>query len=445
MIRHVVTAALVPAIVAGCTASSLESQSPEAQLYFPTGAAIAPGESHLFVANANSDLRFNSGAISVVDLAHVDAIIEAWLTAEEVPAGCSRDPGLRQTLVCPAELFLAATAGAGVRIGNFATAIAVQDRGGGRSRLVVPTRGDPSITWIDWEDGALRCGGSTDAQPLCDDEHRLTFGDEGAAASRDEPFAAYADSEHDFAIVTHLRTGAIRLIDSPRDGAARIADVVRNVFASHPKTRESGAIGVAGRATSTGDRVVYVGSTTDHRVQTFTVGRPSNGAPPFLLTGHHFFLDSVGPLDPGKATDTRSMAFSAGGDRLYLASRTPPLLQIFDTSPGPTGFPVNAPIGARDLCRQASTLTVADVGDGERVYVSCFEDGQVYIVDPRAGGRTDDIVTVGRGPFAVVAAPARRRLYVTNFLEDTIAVLDLTPGSATRNRVVLRIGEPRRR
>ncbi len=83
------------------------------------------------------------------------------------------------------------------------------------------------------------------------------------------------------------------------------------------------------------------------------------------------------------------------------------------------------------------------MGDGDRVYVSCFQDGQVYILDPRASGGTDDIVTVGRGPFAVVAPPGRQRLYVTNFLEDTIAVLDLTPGSATRNRVVLRIGEPR--
>ena len=34
-----------------------------------------------------------------------------------------------------------------------------------------------------------------------------------------------------------------------------------------------------------------------------------------------------------------------------------------------------------------------------------------------------------------------RHLHV--ILEDTIAVIDLVPGSPTRNRVVLRIGEPR--
>jgi len=86
---------------------------------------------------------------------------------------------------------------------------------------------------------------------------------------------------------------------------------------------------------------------------------------------------------------------------------------------------------------------VVDSGDGERAYVTCFQDGQVYVVDPRGIGRVEDVITVGRGPYAAVAAPDGRRLYVTNFLEDTVAVIDLVPSSPTRNRVVLRIGELR--
>jgi DNA-binding beta-propeller fold protein YncE len=65
------------------------------------------------------------------------------------------------------------------------------------------------------------------------------------------------------------------------------------------------------------------------------------------------------------------------------------------------------------------------------------------VIDPRDTKQADDIVLVGRGPYSVVAAPVRQKLYVTNFLEDTIAVLDIKPGSPTRNRVVLRIGTPR--
>jgi YVTN family beta-propeller protein len=137
------------------------------------------------------------------------------------------------------------------------------------------------------------------------------------------------------------------------------------------------------------------------------------------------------------------MTFSPTGDRLYLVNRRPPSLQIFDTSIGPTGFPKNEAAGATDICRNASTVAVADTGDGERAYVTCFQDGQIYVIDPAGQAMVEDIVLVGRGPYAVVASPNRKKLYVTNFLEDTIAVLDIAPNSPTRNRVVLRIGLPR--
>src|SRR6185369_11235388 len=146
--------------------------------------------------------------------------------------------------------------------------------------------------------------------------------------------------------------------------------------------------------------IVYVGSRSEDRIQTFTVGRPINAAP-VLLTGSFFFLDGVGNgsnINSG-SNDTRSMAFSPSGDRLYLVNRKPPSLQIFDTSIGPTGVPRNALAGAVDICRQASTVTVVDSGDGERAYVTCFQDGQVYVVDPRGTGRVEDVITVGRGPY----------------------------------------------
>jgi hypothetical protein len=43
----------------------------------------------------------------------------------------------------------------------------------------------------------------------------------------------------------------------------------------------------------------------------------------------------------------------------------------------------------------------------------------------------------------VVGAPNRKKVYVTNFLEDTLAVIDVSPSSPTYNRVVLRIGDVR--
>jgi DNA-binding beta-propeller fold protein YncE len=426
---------------AGCTASSEQVRPPKDQLYFPTGAAVAPDESFLFVANANSELRFDSGSIAVMSLANIDSVIDAWLADRTVPADCQPDPDRTETLICNTPSFVSREAG--VRIGNFATNIAIQDLGDNRLRLIVPTRGDPSIAWVDWngEPGIqrLECTNGSEGYALCDDDHRMSFVlDDPELGIPEEPFGAFADTAGEFAMVTHLTTGAVTLIDSPRDGRVQVTDIARNVFLPDPNTGLRGATAVAGRTPYAADDIVYVGSRSEDRIQTFTVGRAVNGAPPFLLRGNFFFLDGVGG-NSGGSRDTRGMTFSPSGQRLYLVNRRPPSLQVIDTSLDETGFPKNQTIGATDICRQASTVAVADAGDGERVYVSCFQDGQVYVINPRNRVEAEDIVLVGRGPYAVAAAPGRKKLYVTNFLEDSIAVLDLSPGSPTRNRVVLRI------
>lgn len=431
-------------LLVGCTASGDEVRPPRDEIFFPTGAAVSPNGSHLFVANANSDLTYDSGSISVFDLAAVDDVIEQWNMQRIIPPGCAQDGDFSETLMCEENLFLGQTRDAGVRIGNFATEIAVQDLGSGALRLIIPTRGDPSIAWADWDGDRLSCREGSEGHEQCDDDHRLSFvgNDADNNSIPEEPFGVFADNAGEFAMVTHLTTGAVTLIDSPRTGNAVITDMVAGVFAADPATGLRGATGVAGRTPNAVDDIIYVGSRSEDRIQTFTVGRPVNGAAPFLLTGNYFFLDAVGNTN-GQSVDTRGMAFSASGERLYLVNRRPPSLQIWDTSLGTTGFPRNRAIGAVDICRQASTLSVADSGDGERIFVSCFQDGQIYIINPEAGGSTDDIVTVGRGPYTVVASASRKRLYITNFLEDTVAVLDIEPGSKTRNRVVLRIGDPR--
>ena len=438
------TNTLLIVLGAGCTASADEVRPPDDQLFFPTGGAIAPDESVLFVVNANSELRFDSGSIAVIDLQNVDQVVEGWLLRDEIPGGCDPDLDHIETLTCDEASFLSGQAG--VRVGNFATDISVQDLGNNNLRLIVPTRGDPSIAWADWsgDQQRLSCSDASEGYALCDDSHRLSF----VAANPDlpipeEPFGVFADTAGEFAIVSHLSTGAVTLIDSPKDGVATVTDITAGSFLPDANQNNlRGATGVAGRTPNSAGDIIYVGSRSEDRIQTFTVGRPVNGAAPYLLSGDWFFLDAAG-TNNGGSFDTRGMAFSPTGERLYLVNRKPPTLQIYDTSLSAGGFPRNEPLGVVDICRQASTLAVADTGDGERAYVTCFQDGQLYVVNPNGIGQTEDIVLVGRGPYSVVAAPGRKKLYVTNFLEDTVAVVDLTPGSATRNRVVLRIGTPR--
>jgi DNA-binding beta-propeller fold protein YncE len=452
----VLGAATCALVIAGCTASGAEVQPRSDEIFFPTGITVAPGEKVAFVANANSELKWDSGSITVLDLERAKSVIDGWTQRQDIPSDlckddddhevrcCNQDLEHAETLVCEEQFFI--NASEGVRVGNFATDIAVQDLGGGRLRLFVPTRGDPSIAWADWDGSRLACNASGGAFPLCDDAHRLSYvlNDADLASIPEEPFNVFADSAGEFAMVTHLTTGAVTLIDSPKDSdRVQVTDVLGGIFAADPLNGIRGATGIVGRLPNAPNDIIYVGSRSEDRIQTFTVGRPVNGAAPFLLPGNWFFLDSVG-INNGQSSDTRGMAASVDGSRLYLVNRRPPSLQVWDTSLSAAGFPKNNALGATDICRQGSTVAISGSGDDERAYVTCFQDGQVFVVDPRGDVDVEDIILVGRGPYAAAAAKAANLLLVTNFLEDTVALVDTAPGSKTHNRVVLRIGTVRR-
>ncbi len=450
--------AVISAAIAGCTASADDVHPPRDQLFFPTGLAISPDEHVLFVANANSDQRYDSGSIGVINLDTVDARITDWderkKRGDGPPDGCEIDPDHRETLVCDEAQFF--NGDAGVRIGNFASDLAIQRYNKtetDRVRLFVPTRGDPSISWTDYTGGRLTCTTTSEAFALCDDAHRLVTlqNNPDLPALASEPFSVFADSSNGFAMVTHNLTGTVTLIRS-QPGAqgdqVAIVDARDRQFAPNANLVSS-ASSIAGRiplkadGTPVGDDIVYVGSTTERRIQTYTVGQRDDAAA-FLLPGSYFFLNAVG--QSSGSISTQALQFSPGGDRLYLVNRLPPSLQIYDTSAGPTGVPRNALQGASDICQQASKLTLVGQGDRERAYVTCFQDGQIYVVDPRGSSQVEDVISVGRGPYSVAATTGMLmrtpRLFVTNFFEDTLAVIDLAD-SRTHNRVVLRIGKPR--
>jgi len=431
------------ALGAGCPATGDEIRPPDNSFYFPTGMDKAPDESVLFVANANSDLRYDSGAALVVDLAWVDGIISAWVNGGgAVPDGmdCEVDLMVPYTLICDEGEVI--RDGAGVRIGNFATELKVQTMDNPNAlRLFGAVRGDPSLTWIDYDAGdrTLSCGGSG-SFPECNDEHRLNQlrNDEDLIALPDEPFGLFVDSDNGYVVMTHLANGAVSLAEAPRDGDAPIlADAVGNLFAPNPDTGERGAVGAAGRLPGSASDRIYVTSRREARVQTLVVVPGSSGYRALVPAEFFFMRGAV-----GNSSDGRGIAFSADGQRAYIVNRAPPMLHIVDTSMDVLGVPRNEFVAGVEVCPEASNLAIADVGAGERIFVACFRNGQVWSIDPR-GAVVDAIIDVGRGPTALVAAPLRKRLYVSNNLESTVAVVDLTPEAVTQNRVVLRLGRPR--
>lgn len=436
----------IGAVLAACTANSEEVRPKPADIFFPTGAVVSPDERYLFVVSANSELRYDSGAIDVIDLQVVDQIADAWVARDSSytpPAGCRADSDHRETLECddggaPAPSFILADAG--VRLGNFASSLAIQSLTPDMTqlRLFAAVRGDPSITYADWDGTKLSCSAET-AFPLCDDTHRLDhFRDDLDLNIPDEPFEIYVDSTAGFAAVSHLTSGSATLIDTPSmpGSAPIVSDIVSGLF----NADINGARGSAGIAGRTPGGILYLTSRTEDRVQMFTVTGTSAGLA--FVPSNFFFLDAVGTTT-GSSSDTRYAQFIDGGDRLLLVNRAPPSLQVYDTSLDATGFPVNRFLAGTDLCREASNLAVADVGDGTKAFVTCFRDGEIYVLDTGPSPEVDAIVTVGRGPFGIGVSSVRQKLYVTNFLEDTVAVIELDPTSALRYQVILRIGVER--
>lgn len=451
------------ALVSACTASADEVRPPDDQLFFPTALALSPQETRLFVANGNSELRYDSGTVSVVLLSAVDDVLRQRASGG-TPSGCDIDPDQPETLVCDASNFI--DGAASVRIGNFATGLAMQPDLTSRdpndpkelddARLVVPVRGDPSVTFIEWNGEKLVCDDGDSSFAFCDDEHRLLSlrNDDELGAIPAEPFRVHAEPAKDnngtdttsYAVITHLSSGDITLVDTRRGRQPVIADVARSLFLGSALTLPGGTA-IAGRPNIDGSpTLIYAVSRSEDRVQMLTVEPATGNALPYLVPTNYFFLNATGGTSGG-SSDSRGLAFTADGSRMVVANRRPPSLQVYDTTLGPTGFPRNQSLAAYDICREASGLAVADLEpaapEGDIAIVTCFREGTVHLLDPSGRRSLERITRVGRGPFdVVISTKTSKRAYVANFLEDSIGVIDLEPGP-TQYREVLRIGKAR--
>ncbi len=422
----------------GCTATGDDVRPPKDQFFFPTGMVLSPDSSTLFVSNGNSELRYDSGSVLPISLDTVETMVASW-KAGEVPEGCVRDLVLSEALDCDESP--AAIGDATVRIGNFSTELALQVLDSGDWRLFATVRGDPSVTWMDVKKTAdgnsleSSCGGTGSFQ-RCTLEHRLSFMREDPLLPTlaDEPFGLFVDSQNGYGVVTHLSSGIVTLMQTPTDGSAPIlVDELAGLFASRFGVR--GAVGVRGRKPGTEHDLIYVTSRSDHKVQMMYVHENPGRDFPALVASEAFYLEDVPPSD-----DSRGLAFNADGSRAYVINRSPPTMQVLDTSDDEGGIPRNSVTGVIEICGQAANVAVADLGRGERAFVSCFSDGQIWVIDP-VGQIVEAMIAVGKGPHAVVIANDRKRMYVGNFLESSVSVVDLEPGSTSEYRTVLRLSK----
>ena len=95
-----------------------------------------------------------------------------------------------------------------------------------------------------------------------------------------------------------------------------------------------------------------------------------------------------------------------------------------------------------ETCSSPTFLDQYDNGSGPRLFVSCFDDGEIYVFDPNgAAARDGRSCRPGPGRAGFRRSNADRRLFV-GFGDNDISVIDLMPGSRTEYHVIQRIGFP---
>lgn len=474
-------------LIGACSFGESGVAPPSDRLFFPAGVAVDPDGAWLYVVNSNSDLRFNAGTVAALDLrkAAEDRASTTWSSCprntyvpgrDEVPARfCCRNFVDARTIDCDERGYVDPTAT--VRIGSFGGTVLAQrtPAGGGVRRLFVAVRAEPSITFVDGLVGAdhvrLRCTTADQDNLFCDDAWRVKQGGPdplNPIKLPEEPYGMTLDPVLGVLYVAHLNTatttgstpGGVSVIDTcaPHGEPPRLLTVDTQVF---PSLGLQAATTVTPIAPGKPDAPLYATSrwSADVAELRLTGLAPTDctraDAPPRdtsgvdLVPGVGFYASAFS----ARTSDLRGLLFSADGTRAWVLNRqyensrtgdfTPPALLAVDRTPGAQGQPVNRTTNVLEVCRGPTRMREHDAGRGPRLYVNCFEGGQIYVVDP-ALFEAEAIIEAGHGPAEIVFSPSDPTVaYVAGFADNVVSVLDLKPGSATEYRVVQHLGFPR--
>ncbi len=446
----------------------------------------------LMVTNANSDLRYNAGSLVAVDL---DAFWAA-LAGEIQPADtkvdrqrpCRRVANMPQVIECAEEPFVLDEAT--VHFGNFPGPAAAWDRdpADDEAMVLVPVRGDPSVTYLEVSGGLdgsddlrFECGQASDEDGArrCDDRYRLRYlrNDEDSERIGREPFRIHVSPQADlpYAYVSHQRhyemslialeglsvggDGRPAIVHTPDffvtgngyDGAFGLAQRPCDVDAGNAPTATLGCT----------RPLIYASWRWITRVDVVTVvrhepleGQTCVGPEDFDKEGGITCEPQGEPLRPvnfnGLSTQgvpafslgrplLADIAFTNDGDELYVVQSNPGGLVRVDTSLDEDNEPHDISVAQVEVCAQPTSLVIYDDGTSRFGLVTCYRTAEVFIVD-LTSLTVAGLVRAGTGPDALTVDLAREVVYVANSLDATISVIDMSPTRTTRFTELARLG-----
>ncbi len=446
------TAALLGLCLTGCGQDPVQSSAVD-ELRQPSGLALLPGGRWLAVTNGNWDLRRTSATLVLMDL---EALDEGLAAPREVAARldrnrpCRRVPE-RQALECDPAALIEADATVRLLDGAGNVAVDLESGGEGGARLLVPTRIDASLTWIDAieVDGdapRLDCGQGPNRR--CDEEHEVFVDTEPSRVTVD-------DQGNRFAYLPHLLERRLSLITLDGSFGPEISDVQEEFFDVDPlhDTGLGGGFAVASRACTEGNAPSNTVDCTRpylYASQRFWFGvRKFRVAPGLdvVLNGGSTAVTGVNVDSAIERPLMGDLKFldPADGRDLLIVHTTPPGLTRVDTSLGSDGIPVDVTRQSVPVCENPNLLELHRPDDGPWLaFISCYSADEVAVIDLSTWTAIATLA-LGDGPNEMLVDEMRRRLYVANVLEHSISVVDLRRDSPRflRELAVIGIGKPR--
>jgi len=384
---------------------------PVDRLHFPTGLAVHPTLPILFVANSNFDLSYSNGAVLGANL--------QWLYQRlqdgDIPIERIESPFTSAALVpsIGGPLLMSPD-------GKHLYHVGRQDN------LLVALDVDAS------EDALfLHCGDRTEGLPDC------TTGDHVEALANDDPFGlAVRPSGNGWQVlVGALRNGGLHFVqhDPGVSGENRLVAVTRLNLGNDDR----------------GASLALLPSVAGMPEYLLASGRVIPGTDP--AQGHVRFLSLdegptgvTGRLDlrnEAGAMDVRGVAVSAARERAYAVVKYPASLVEIDMRRDPGGVPSGRVLRTTQLGKEPSTVALYEPPSGPNLILTVsFRDGLLVALDMDTLEIFDVVRDVGKNPFDIAVDTRNGFAFVSNFNDDTVAVIRLPRGQLENGQLDLRFG-----
>lgn len=433
--------------LAGCPPTNVEKLPPAAQFYFPTGlvhvdvARPADAGVHdgiLYVANSNSDRRYDFGSVMAVDLSRLGlpefGAIDTGLVAKQIP----------DLKVDPSSI---------VQVASFAGEMAALPTDGG-VRLFLPTRSELNrIYAVDAPAPTatapipkLSCF-VTDAGPPVG-QNCTPSGLTLVALEKTETGIPRAPAPIGIAVSPPPKRDvwitALQQADSPKGSTLEQRGYVVHINGDDPNVAESSFVNVGLGGTNT----VVVG-----KRYAYATGKAyANNVPASLLRAietSSFTTINMSLENTVTVSEARGAALASNEKRLYLIGRSPDTLLVNSVEGSETSTP-QVRVQRSIPLPEGPTLIAAipRIGKSDLVAISCATSGVVAFYDDEVGDLVAQLVGVGQQPYAMAvdrrmgANAEGARIYVSNFADGQIAVIDVADLSRPSGaRIVAFLGD----